>query len=131
MNDVFHRIYECYINWAGSMPDGRLITIIRLTLLFAVPTAIYYWAFISRHREGFGRFLIAFIADFLVLAIPISVPHDVTAKAWIVTICVLLLAYLPGVHPFFVYREAGRQKRLRTGLYVLMGTLLVAGLLWS
>lgn len=57
MNDVFHRIYEWYIIWAGSMPDEKLITIIRLTLLFAVPTAIYYWAFISQHREGFGRFV--------------------------------------------------------------------------
>ena len=131
MEDFFHRLNAAYIPWAGSIPDMKLIAIIRLTLLFAVPVAIYYWAFISQHREGFGRFLIAFIADFLVLAIPISVPHDVTAKAWIVTICLLLLAYLPGVHPFFVYREAGRQKRLRTGLYVLMGTLLVAGLLWS
>ncbi|MDD5677081.1 MAG: hypothetical protein PHW60_03695 [Kiritimatiellae bacterium] len=131
MDDIIHRLYEAYITWAGTIPDLKLITIIRLTLLFAVPTAIYYWAFISGRREGFGRFLASVLADGLILAIVIRVPHDVTARAWILTVCVLLLAYLPGVHPFFVYREAGRQKRLRTGLYVLMGILLLAGLLWS
>lgn len=131
MEDIFHRFYEWYINWAGSVPDGRLITIIRLTLLFAMPTAIYYRAFISRNREGFGRFVASFLADGLVLAIPIRVPYDVTAKAWIFTLCVLLLAYLPGIHPFLVYKEAGRQRRLRIGLYVLMGMLLLIGMLWS
>ena len=131
MQDMFHQRYELFINWAGSVPDGGLITIIRLTLLFAVPTAIYYWAFISRHREGFGRFIASFLADGLVLAIPIRVPYDVTARAWILTMCVLLLAYLPGAHPFFVYKEAGRQRRLRIGLYALMGTLLLIGMLWS
>lgn len=131
MEDMFHRGYEAYIVLAGNIPDAKLITIIRLTLLFAVPTAIYYWAFISGRREGFGRFIAAVLADGLILATTIRVPYDITAKAWILTVCVLLLAYLPGVHPFFVYKEAGRQRRLKMGLYVLMGTLLVIGMLWS
>lgn len=131
MNDVFHRIYEWYIIWAGNVPDRRLITIIRLTLLFAVPAAIYYWTFISRHREGFGRFIASFLADGLVLAIPIRVPSDVTARAWIFTMCVLLLAYLPGMLPFLVCKAAGCQRRLRIGLFMLAGTLLLIGMLWS
>ena len=131
MQDIFHRFYEWYLGWAGNLPDGKLVTIVRLTLLLAVPTAIYYWAFISKNREGIGRFIAAFIADGLVLSCPIRLPADTTARAWLLTLCILLLAYLPGALPFLVYREAGRQRRLRTGLYVLMGGLLLVGLLWS
>ena len=131
MDDLFYRSYEWYIGWAGNVPDGKLITVVRLTALFAVPTAIYYWAFISGHREGVGRLLAAVLADGLILAIPIRVPYDITARVWILTVCLLALASLPGAGPFFVFKEARRQRRLRTGLYVLMGVLLLVGLLWS
>jgi uncharacterized membrane protein len=131
MQDIFHQLYEGYIRWAGCVPDAALITLLRLTLLFAVPTAILYWSFISGRREGFGRLLTAIIADGLVLAMPIRLPFDSTARALILSICVLLLAYLPGALPFLVYREAGRQRRLRTGLYVVLGVLLVVGLIWT
>ena len=131
MQDIFHRIYEWYVGWAGNLSDGKLIAMIRLTLLFAAPTAVYYWTFISGNREGFGRFAVAVLTEGLVLAMPLRVPCDETARASILTICALLLVYLPGVHPFLVYREAGRQRRLRIALYVVMGTLLLIGMLWS
>ena len=131
MQDLFHRFYEGYIGWAGTVPDGKLITIIRLTLLFAAPTAIYYWAFISGKREGFGRLAAAIIADGLVLALSIRVPYETTARAWILTGCLMLLAYLPGALPFLVHKQAGCQRRLRTGLYVLMGLLILIGMLWN
>lgn len=131
MSDLFHRFYEWYVCWAGNVPDSKLITIVRLTALFAAPTAIYYWTFISGHREGVGRLLAAFLADCLILAIPIRVPQDTTVRAWILMVCLLSLACLPGACPFFVFKEAVRQNRLRTGLYVLMGALLLVGLLWS
>lgn len=131
MDDYFHRIYGLYIDWAGNIPDSKLLTIIRLTLLFAVPTAIYYWAFISGRRGGFSRLVAAVLADGLVLAVPIHAPYDLTARAWIFTGCIMALAYSPGSLPFLVYREAGRQRRLRLGLYVLMAVLLVVGLLWN
>jgi len=131
MNDLFHRFYEWYIGWAGNVPDDNLIAIIRLTALFAAPTAIYYWAFISDNREGVGRLLAAVLADGLILAVPIMVPQDITARAWILTVCLMALASLPGVCPFFVFKEPRRQRRLTTGLYVLMGVLLLVGLLWS
>ncbi len=131
MNDTYHRFYCWYIGLAGSVPDGKLITIVRLTLLFAAPTAIYYRAFISRNREGFGRFVAAIAADGLILAMPIRVPYDTTARAWLLAGCLLLLAYIPGAHPFLVYKEVGRQRRLRTGMYVAVVFLLFVGLLWS
>ena len=131
MQDIFHRFYEWYLGWAGNIPDGKLITIVRLTLLFAAPTAIYYWVFISGRRQGLGRLAAAIAADGLICAMPIRTPYDAAARAWILTGCLLLLAYMPGALPFLVFKEAGRQRRLRTGLYVLMGGLLLVGLLWS
>lgn len=131
MNDVFNRAYVWFAGWAGSVPDEKLGTVIRLTLLFLTPMAIYYSAFINGNRGGLGRLVAAIIADGLILSMPIRVPYDITTRAWILTGCLLLLAYIPGAHPFLVYKEAGKQKRLRRGLYILMGLLLVAGLLWS
>jgi len=131
MNDLFHRLYESYVAWAASMPDAKLSTIIRLTLLFAAPTAIYSAAFAAGHREGLRRLAAALLADGLILAVRIPLPHEPTTRAWTLTTCLLLLAYLPGIHPFLVCRQVGRQRRLRTGLYLLMGALLLVGLLWS
>lgn len=131
MNDFFNRVYVWFEGWAGGVPDEKLITIIRLTLLFLAPMAIYYAAFINGNRGGLGRLVAAIIADGLILSMPIRPPYNITARAWILTGCIILLIYIPGAHPFLVYKEAGRQQRLRRGLYILMGMLLVTGLLWS
>ncbi len=131
MNDAFYRVYEWFVQWAGSVPDDKLVTVIRLTLLFLVPMAIYYAAFINGQRGGVARLVAAIVADGLILSVPLRVPYDTTARAWILTGCIMLLVYIPGAHPFLVHREAGKQNRLRRGLYILMGILLVVGLLWS
>jgi hypothetical protein len=131
MEDFLHRLCGWYINAVGNVPEGKVVATVRLALLFAAPMAIYYSAFISGNRGGLGRMLAAIVADGLILSMAIPLPCNVTARAWILTGCLLMLAYIPGAYPFLIYREAGRQRRLRTALYVVMAVLLFVGLLWS
>lgn len=130
MNDAFHRLYQWYVWVAGSVSDETVITLIRIALLFAVPTIILYWTFINGQREGAARFLASIVAEGIVLALPIPVPYDMVPRAWILAICAIALGYLPGILPFLIVREAGRQQRLRKGLYAAAGILTVVGLLW-
>ncbi len=131
MQDIFHRFYEWYIGWAGNVPDGKMASLLRLTLLFAAPTAIYYWAFVSGHRAGFGRLLAAIVADGLILAMPIWLPYNDMARAWLLAGCVCALACIPVAHQFLFFKEVGRQRRLRKWMYILMGILALVGLIWS
>jgi len=131
MQDIFHQSYESYIQWAGRISDTRLITLMRVTLLFAVPTLVFYWTFITNYRRGFGRIFVSLVGIGVVLWMPLQVPWECMARAWILTICVLLLLYLPGAIPFLVFKEAGRQRRFRTALYGLLLVLLLVGMIWS
>lgn len=131
MNDIFHRIYCWYVSWAGNISDDRSIMLVRLALLFAVPSIILYWTFVNRQRQGTARFVGCMLADGLVLALPLRVPYDMTARAWILAVAVTCLMFLPGMLPFLMVPEAGSQLRLRRKLYVTAALLVVVGLLWS
>ena len=130
-NDVFNSTYTTVVNWLGAMPNGKMSAVVRLALMFAVPAAIYYVTFINGNRGGRGRFAAACLADGVIVAMPILLPNDITIRAWIITGCVLLLAYLPQKHPEHVYREYGKQRRLRKCLYLLVTILLLVGFVWS
>ena len=131
MQDIYHQLYESYIQWAGCVSDTWLITLMRITLLFAVPTIVFYWTFITNYRRGFARVFVSIIGIGVVLWIPLQVPSEELTRAWILAICVLLLLYLPGAIPFLVFKEAGRQRRFRTALYGLLLVLLLVGMIWS
>ena len=120
-----------YVGWAGNIGDDKLIMLVRLALLFATPQATLYWYFTNNRRENVSRFLACLLADGVILGLPISVPYDTTARAWILAISAIGLACLPGILPFLIFPEVGRQQRLRRGLYVFAGFLLIIGMLWS
>lgn len=131
MNDIFHVFSDRSVEWVGSISDPRFSAVVRLFILFAVPAVIYYWGFVNQFREGSWRCIAAIIIDALVLAIPIPAPEMESARAWILILCVVGLVFLPGFIPFLIYREAGKQQRLRVALYVLMATLFLVGIVWS
>ena len=120
-----------YVGWAGNVGDDKLSMLVRVALLFAIPEAILYWSFVNNRREGAARFLACLLADGVILALPIPVPYETTARAWIIAISAVALACLPGMLPFMIFPEVGRQQRLRRGLYVFAGFLLIIGMLWS
>ena len=131
MDDIYHKLYERYVAWAGTVPEGKLTVLIRLTLLFLVPSAILYWAFVNGRRTGGARFLLLIVAELLVLATPIPLPNVAVVRAWILILAVFAVICLPGMLPFLLVPEAGRQRRLRRVFYAVALVMVVIGLLGS
>ena len=128
-DDIFHRWSLDYIRWGGYLPDAKLVTLIRILLLFAVVTLVYYWTFITQRRKVFARVLLSVIGVGLILAFPIKLPQNEVLRAWILTLSIVVAFGLPAILPFFAVREAGRQPHLKAVLYAVLAALLLIGMI--
>lgn len=131
MDDIFYRSYETYIQWGGYLPDIKLVTLIRILLMFSIVTLVYYWTFITQRRKAFARILLSVIGIGLILAFQIRLPENHALRAWILTLSILLAFGLPSLLPFFVVPEAGRQPRVKAVLYAVLAGLLLIGMLYT
>ena len=129
MDDVFYRWSQDYIHWSGSLPETKLVTLIRILLFFAVVTLVFYWTFITYRRRVLARVLLSLVGIGLILSFQIRLPQSAAVRAWMLTLSIVTAFGLPSVLPFFVVSEAGRQPRLKANLYAVLAALLLIGMI--
>lgn len=129
MQDAIYSIYQCYADWVGCLYPETMSFIIRATLLFGLPCAMCYIAFINRSRSILIQSLCCVAGIMIACSLPFRIPYDPVVKTWVISFCFLLLAFIPGIIPLFLTPKFGLQKKLRWFLYGSLLALFIFNLI--
>lgn|SRR5579859_1148134 len=129
--NVIGKSFEKYCIWIDHWSASQFSFILQAVLLFGLPTLLCFLVFQCGSRSVGGQSLFLVIGMLLAGTIPvekIKIPNPLI-KAWVLTICVLALAFLPGVLPTLITPTLGAQRKLRIGFWLLLAGLFLSNLL--
>jgi hypothetical protein len=129
MQDTIYSLYQHYADWIGCLYPETISFIIRATLLFSLPCALCYLAFINRSRSTLIQSLCLVAGIMIACSLPFRIPYDPAVKTWVISFCFLLLAFIPGILPLFLTPCFGLQRKLRWFLYGSLLALFIFNLI--
>jgi hypothetical protein len=131
MKNLVRTLFDKYCDWIDHWTQGHFAFFLQVVLLFGLPAVFCFLAF-KRGNRSVCLQMLAFVFGILLACTihveKIVIPNPVI-KAWILTICIAVLAFLPGFLPTLLTPTLGKQRKLRMGLWVLLAGLLLANLL--
>lgn len=126
--DIISRTTDMYFTWAGCLSPVYVHGLLRTLFLFALPTVIVTALFARGNRSVFLQVLGCVIGVLLAMTVPVGlldVQHRIV-RGWLVALTMVLLAFLPAILAFLLVPNLGAQRKVRVGLYLLLGILLIA-----
>src|SRR2546430_569977 len=97
--NVIGKLFESYTTWIGSWTTARLSFFAQAVLLLGLPTLLCIAAFYRGSRSVFVQVLALVLGVLLAVSIPVDnfIPRSPVLKAWMFTICLVLLVFLPAM----------------------------------
>ncbi len=127
--DIFQRLFEWGIDLLYSVGSVHIHFLIRAVLVIGIPTVACWHFFDSGNRSLLGQWFV-FLISFLT-AVSLKIDHwrfPPHIRMWVVSICLLLLVFLPAMLPYFLFRIRAHQNRARIVLYMVLILLFVFNL---
>jgi len=112
--DIISEISDSYSHWAASLSQKSFGFAIGAALLYLIPCALCAYARAKGSKSIFIQCLCLTFGVLLAISIPYHAIHisNPTARSWLISFCIVLVLFLPGILPRFVAPTVGSQHRL-------------------
>src|ERR1051326_2794421 len=109
--NVIGKLFGNYTAWIDGWTPAQFDFFAQAVLLLGLPTLLCFVAFHRGSRSVFVQTLAFVLGILLAVSIPVEnlIPRAPILKAWILTICLLVLIFLPATLSRLLIPELGRQ----------------------
>src|SRR5438046_31916 len=96
---IISRLFEAYCAWIDAWTPARFGFFVQVVLLLGLPMVFCFVAFHRGNRSVFVQTLAFVLGVLLAVSIPVEDlrPPAPIFKAWIFTVCLVLLFFLPAI----------------------------------
>jgi len=131
--DIIAKITDSLAGFAAGLSNETIQFWLRLVCLLILPAAICAWSFRQGYRSVFVQVLAAVFGLLLALSLPLEHLRigSGMVRLWLLTFAVVLAAFMPAILPALTVRTLKAQRQLRAALYLAVGVLILANLIWS
>ncbi len=115
MDDIIRDLYIAYIRWANNHDIRTISLILRLFVLFCIPTILCLASFQMGCRLGVIQFTLFLIGIIAAIEIPLDqiIYTTNTIRAWIFTLSFVLTIGLMGILPLLLTPTFRTQNKIR------------------
>lgn len=126
--DLLTELLQGYQQWISALSPKSTHFILRATLLFGLTTVSTAYLHQRGSRQLFYQIIAATVATLFVMNIDftnIRFLNQPIMKAWVLTLSIVTLIFIPGLLPKFLAPRQQTQQRLKWIFYAVLGILLI------